>query len=125
MYKFYAEQYGVGQDLARRIVKFCNFAKSYKAAVSTSTWVNHGKVRVYVELWSQNKMTPFQPNFERVYYDAEVNELYVSGYFYQRTVTHNASEVLKWGVSYFSGAKTRKEINEMVEGFLSEKENWN
>lgn len=116
--KFYAEDLGISMDRANRLAWFMELPK-LKAVVSKRPWAKHGKCRVYIELWSQNKLSPIE-FVKDCYYDADEDDVFLSFSAYHNYWTIKLSEL---GRQSFSGAKTRSAMQEFREVFYEQKAN--
>ena len=113
--KFYAEAYSIDLNRAERIGAFMDNFQSDPLLKDVRVWCKHGKARVYFEMNSQNSLGAFKPAF-KFYYDANSNDVFADCGF--RTWGLIPIERLKrFGNSYFSGAKTRKQIFEFIDNF--------
>jgi len=118
--KFYAEDLGISMDHAERLAWFMELS-GLKAVESKVPWAKHGKVRVYIELWSQNRR-PAVDGFDKCYYDAVEDDVFVSGAFSTGSVLR-LSDLSRMRYSLFSGARTRGVIQEFCEVFYEQKAN--
>lgn len=118
--EFYAEDLGVAPDIAARIAWAMTVAPDAKIIEKRTPWAKHGKCRVYFDLWSQNRIAAVR-GFDRCYYDAERDDVFVAGYFYGRTLERPISDLLWMDPGNFSGAKTRTAIREFAEVFYEQK----
>ena len=120
---FYKEMYGLDDVCAARIGAFVEEFKNCDLLQTTTPWCKHGKARVYLEFNSQNRFYAFKPAF-KIYYDANENDIFV----YTSDNTFGLvkfSRLKSFGNSYFSGAKTRKEIFYFMDKFYAKKDDWN
>ncbi len=115
--KFYAEAYSIDINRAEKIGAFIDSFQSLPLLADVNVWCKHGKARVYFEMNSQNSLGAFKPAF-KFYYDADLNDVIVDtsrntwGLF-------SLLRIKKFGNSYFSGAKTRKQIFQFVDDFYA------
>lgn len=115
--RFYAEAYRINIERAEKIGAFMDRFQSTQLLTNVNVWCKHGKARVYFEMNSQNSIGAFKPAF-KFYYDADLNDVIVDtsqntwGLF-------SLFRINKFGNSYFSGAKTRKQIFQFVDDFYS------
>lgn len=113
--RFYAEAYSVDIERAEKIGAFIDRFNKNGLLNDISVWCKHGKARVYFEMNSQNSLGAFKPAF-KFYYDADLNDVIID-------TSKNTWGLLpllrikKFGNSYFSGSKTRKQIFEFVDLF--------
>ena len=113
--KFYAEAYQIDLNRAEKIGAFMNSFQSLPLLKDVRVWCKHGKARVYFEMNSQNSLGAFKPAF-KFYYDANSNDVFADCGL--RTWGLIPFERLKrFGNSYFSGAKTRKQIFQFIDDF--------
>ncbi len=113
--KFYAEAYSIDFERAEKIGAFIDRFNKNALLKDISVWCKHGKARVYFEMNSQNSIGAFKPAF-KFYYDAGLNDVIVEAS--QNTFgLFSLFRIKKFGNSYFSGAKTRKQIFEFVDLF--------
>lgn len=120
--EFYAEDLGISLVLAKRIAWAMTVANGAEAVESRSVWAKHGKARVYFNLRSQNRFNAFRA-YDRCYYDANDDELYVSGYSYGIHIKKKFSDAVKMDAGNFSGAKTREALRDFSRVFYEQKTN--
>lgn len=118
--EFYQEDLGVTAQVAERVAWAMQVAHPHKAIIRRNVWAGHGKVRVYFELWSQNSL-PAVRGFDKCFYDADRDDVFVCGYFYGRTLERPMSDLLWMSPGNFSGAKTRNAVREFAEVFYEQK----
>lgn len=113
--KFYAEDLGTNLEIGEKIANFMDLALKNDVVESARTWAKHGKIRVYIEFYSQNNRSPII-GMESCYYDALKNDVVITinqyGFF-----TKKLSEIRGLSNSSFSGAKTREAIYRFSEAF--------
>lgn len=115
--EFYAEDLGIDINLAKKMSSFLDLARSQKAILEAHPWVRGGMVRVYIEIWSQNKRNPIDMLYKS-FYDAVHDEVYFVQYLYGRTEKRTLLDVSKIKSSTnFSGANTKAAIREFSEAF--------
>ena len=117
---FYAEDLGIDIERAERIAWFMSIAKAHPAIESCTPWAQHGKIRVYMVVWSQNSLQAMR-EFDRAYYDADQDDVFFAGYFYGRTFARKLSSVSSLDPGNFSGAKTRTKLRNFSEVFYEKK----
>jgi len=117
---FYVEDLGLSEVLAKRIEWFQTRFRDHKAIDRISgPWTKHG-VRLYIDLWSQNRR-PALDSLERAYYDVEANDIFI--------VAVGKNWELSWIIWKFTnrryaGAKTRDAIKLLAEEFYAEARAW-
>lgn len=115
--EFYKESLGVDAPSAENIAKFMRFAGRVPGIINPNPWAKHGKVRVYFELYSQNRLPPVT-GFYKSFYDAIDNEVYIDVRLYKHHIRTPLKSIFStFGKSCFSGVKTRKEIEKIKEAF--------
>lgn len=114
--EFYAEDLGIDLECASRISRFIDKVINLRAVNSARPWAKNEMARVYVDLWSQNKMEPVM-GVSKCYYDAYSDNvcLAISGHHGFSIIS--LREAASRPNSCFSGAKTREAIKEFAEVF--------
>lgn len=120
---FYSEDMRIPIKEATRVAHFIELSRTSSAVEKSSPWAMGGKIRVYLEVWSQNSMRPYCMG-EKWYYDATESDIFASGMFYGRMHVARLSSVANMGRSNFSGAKTRARIIELSRAFYEQKTDW-
>ena len=115
--KFYAEAYSIDIDRAERIGAFMDNFQSDPLLKDVRVWCKHDKARVYFEMNSQNSIGAFKPAF-KFFYDADKNDVFADCGF-RTWGTIEISRLKRFGNSYFSGAKTRKQIFQFIDDFYA------
>ena len=113
--KFYAEAYSIDFERAEKIGAFIDRFNKNDLLKDISVWCKHGKARVYFEMNSQNSLGAFKPAF-KFFYDADKNDVFADCGF-RTWGTIEISRLKRFGNSYFSGAKTRKQIFQFIDSF--------
>lgn len=113
---FYQNDLQISQDQADSIAWFMETFGRHQAILSASPWAKSGQARIYLDLWSQNKMPAI--DCAQIFYDAEDREIYIK-------FTFPRTETLKGLVGLgqrglYSGAKTRARITELSEEFYGQ-----
>ncbi len=126
---FYAEDLGIDLNQAARIADFMQLASASECVLEPKPWAKHGKVRVYFDVWSQNRKAPFSMA-EKWYYDVSSNDVHAVGMNYGSWYTYKLAEIIELAntggcKTNFSGAKTRDRLIEFAEAFYEQKANWN
>lgn len=119
---FYAEDLNVSLDIAEKVSWAIAACHGSKAIEKRTVWAAHGFVRVYFSLWSQNSIDAIR-GYNKCYYDAARDDIFVSGYFYGRVIERPFSDIVNMSAQNFSGAKTRAAIREFSEVFYEQKAN--
>ena len=114
---FYAEAYSIDINRAERIGAFMDNFQSEPLLKGIRVWCKYGKARVYFEINSQNSLGAFKPAF-KFYYDADLNDVIVDCGF-RTWGAIEISRLKRFGNSYFSGAKTRKQIFQFIDDFYA------
>ena len=115
--KFYAEAYQINIECADRIGAFIDRFNKNDLLNDISVWCKHGKAMVYFEINSQNILVAFKPAF-KFFYDADKNDVFADCGF-RTWGTIEISRLKRFGNSYFSGAKTRKQIFQFIDDFYA------
>ena len=113
--KFYAEAYSISIERAEKIGAFMEEFQSLPLLKDVRIWCKYGKARVYFEMNSQNSLGAFKPAF-KFFYDADANDVFADCGF-KTWGTIEISRLKRFGNSYFSGAKTRKQIFQFIDDF--------
>ena len=115
--RFYAEAYAIDINRAEKIGAFMNSFQSLPLLKDIRVWCKHDKARVYFEMNSQNSLGAFKPAF-KFFYDADKNDVFADCGFRTWGVIE-ISRLKRFGNSYFSGAKTRKQIFQFIDDFYA------
>lgn len=114
------ESMGISELEAERLASFMALSSQLKAVINPKPWSDHGKVRVYFDLWSQNKL-PSISWLDKVYFDAQTNDITLQLYMYGQARKYSLKDIFSvFGKSYFSGAKTRAALEELAEVFYGQ-----
>lgn len=119
--KFFAEDKGVDMDRALRCAVFhrlllCVPATEAKGSMTREPWVQHGKVRYYFSILSQNNL-PAVEGLVSAYYDADEDDVFIKRNVPGQTHFDSLREICK-KKTIFSGAKTRRWVCEELAGRL-------
>ena len=113
--RFYAEAYRINIERAERIGAFMDNFQSDHLLKDVRVWCKHDKARVYFEMNSQNSLGAFKPSF-KFFYDADKHDVFADCGF-RTWGTIEIYRLKRFGNSYFSGAKTRKQIFQFIDDF--------
>lgn len=116
---FYSEHLNIDLWRAELIANFIELTKNLHAIDSARPWADKGYARVYIDLWSQNRLEPLA-FMVKCYYDADHNEVYMTFNIGGKWST----KTLKDEFYKPSGAKTRKALEEFRRVFYEQKVNW-
>lgn len=115
--KFYQEQFDITYEQALRIAWFMETFKDQSGIEQLNPWGKGSKARVYMSLWSQNKLDPIS-GLSSVYYDSDDDDITVSIMLPGGNHKRPLREVPD---SFYSGAKTRKVLRKLSEAFDAKK----
>ena len=118
--EFYAADLGISIHHAKIIADVVKVANKSNFITFSNPWANHGKVRVYFDVWSQNSL-PAIDMADKVYFDVIEKECIVDRFAYGNIWKDKLSEVEK---SAYSGAKTRNSAHSFLEAINEQKTNW-
>jgi hypothetical protein len=109
--RFIAEDKNIDPTSAKKLADFFEKVKHIKAVVNPVIYCDHGKARVYFDLWSQNNL-PAMEGLYRSYYDAEKDTVILvrklCSFYYD-----DIKDIKFHCRGLFSGAKTREALREL------------
>jgi hypothetical protein len=115
--KFIQEDRNCRPEVAMSVAIFMDFASNFGAVEEANIWGREGIVRVYFKPWSQNRFRALR-YVDRAYFDPELAEV-----FFEIQWTWNEKVLLPLSSldrpkNHYSGAKTRRAIERLKEGFI-------
>lgn len=115
---FYSKTYDLDIKKSELMARFIGLCDSLDSIVSYRIFNKNGMIRVYFEVWSQNKMEPIGIKCKS-YYDCIKCDVFFDFEFLNTRYIINIYSLIKNTPApvRFSGAKTKAAINRLMEEY--------
>lgn len=115
-WQVYAIRFGLDPAIASTLADARAFFHGHDSVISANAWGKGGNARVYLELWSQNRMSivrDYQPPF----FCVDAMDIVANGWLLFEPLRNMPPH-------WFNGAKTRDSVARLIKDFDDEKESW-